>query len=211
MRGKILELIFWAIFLAGIFKAYLLPAIALLTRTEFVWIPEWISTPGIGHAMSIFMGILPTAGIFYFYLSGKKLERRKPKAVHWIYLVLMLFGAFFAPLERIFIRGDFISQVLWVLSDTPPSGLAFAFIVPFYKLEKEKRLLLFLLPFAFFYIAVPFAATAKILNPSLSGFPTYETPFYSDAWFWSDMIVNIGIGSFIFWAFFRGGENKESQ
>ena len=204
MQGKIIfELILWMIFLAGILKAYLLPAIALLIGIEFIWIPDWISTPGIGHGMTICMGILPIIGILCFYLRGRKLERRNPRAIHWVWLILMLFGAFFAPLERIFGRGDPASQVLWVLSDTLPSGLAFAFLIPFYRLEREKRLLLFLLPFAFFYLGVPFAATAKILNPSLSGFPHYETPFYLDAWFWSDMIVNVGIGAFVFWAVLR--------
>ncbi len=203
IKEKILELILWSIFIIGLLKAYLLPALALLTGIEFIYIPGWISTPGIGHVMTIFMGILPIIGIFYFYISGKKLEKRKPKIIHFVYLILMLFGAFFAPLERIFIRGDSAAQEFWVLSDTLPSGLAFAFLVPFYKLEKEKKLLLFLLPFAFIYIGVPFAATAKILNPSLQGFPTYETPFYLDAWFWSDMIVNIGIGAFIFWCILK--------
>ena len=201
--GRKVEFVLWTIFIAGLLKAYTLPAIALLTGTEIISIPDWISTPGIGHVMAIFMGTLPIIGIFDFYLHGKKLEKRKPKIIHWIWLILMLFGAFFAPLERIFLRGDPFSQVLWVLSDTLPSGLAFGLLVPFYKLEKEKRLLLFLLPFAFIYIGVPFAAAVKILNPSLHGFPTYETPFYLDAWFYSDMIVNIGIGAFIFWAFLK--------
>ena len=203
IKEKILELILWSIFIAGLLKAYTLPAIALLTRIEFISIPDWISTPGIGHGMTIFMGILPIIGIFNFYFHGKKLERRNPKIIHWVWLFLMLFGALFAPLERIFRRGDPVSQVLWVLSDTLPSGLAFAFLVPFYKLEKEKKLLVFLLPFAFTYLGCPFAAAAKILNPSLQGFPTYETPFYLDAWFYSDMIVNIGIGTFIFWSFLK--------
>ncbi len=198
------ELIFWAIFIAGLLKAYTLPAIALLTGIEFIAIPDWISTPGIGHGMTVCMGILPIIGIFYFYLRGGKLERRKPKFIHWVWLALMLFGAFFAPLERIFRRGDPVSQVLCNLSDTLPSGLAFAFLVPLYRLEKEKRLLLFFLPFTFVYLGCPFAAAAKILNPSLQGFPTYETPFYLDAWFYSDMIVNIGIGAFIFLALLKG-------
>ena len=201
--GKRIELIPWAIFIAGLLKAYLLPAIALITGIEFIHIPDWISTPGIGHGMTICMGILPIVGISIFYFKGGKLERREPKLIHFIYLVLMLFGAFFAPLERIFVRGDSARQVLWVLSDTLPSGLAFAFLAPFYKLEKEKRLLLFLLPFAFFYTTVPLAAAIKILNPSLSGFPTYEAPFYLDAWFWSDMIVNLGVGLFIYWSYFK--------
>jgi len=70
-------------------------------------------------------------------------------------------------------------------------------------LEKEKKLLLFLLPFAFFYTTVPLAAAIKILNLSLSGLPTYEAPFYLGAWFWSDMIVNLGVGLFIFWGYFK--------
>jgi len=202
-KEKAFELILWAIFIAGMLKAYLLPAIALLIGIEFIAIPDWISTPGIGHGMTICMGILPIIGIFHFYVRGGELERRNPKTIHWLWLILMLFGAFFAPLERIFLRGDSASQVLWVLSDTLPSGLAFAFLVPFYKLEKEKKLLLFLLPFAFTYLGCPFAAAVKILNPYLQGFPTYETPFYLDAWFYSDMIVNIGIGAFIFWSFLK--------
>lgn len=207
--GKKMELILWTIFIAGLLKAYLLPAIALITGIEFIHIPDWISTPGIGHAMTICMGILPIVGISIFYLRGGKLERREPELIHFTYLVLMLFGAFFAPLERIFVRGDSARQVLWVLSDTLPSGLAFAFLVSFYKLENEKKLLLFLLPFAFFYITVPLAAGIKILNPSLSGFPTYEAPFYLDAWFWSDMIVNLGVGIFIYRSYFKKiGSNR---
>ena len=211
MRNKVPEVVLWSIFIAGLLKAYTLPAIALLVGVEFISIPDWISTPGIGHAMTISMGILPIIGIFDFYLHGKKLKRRNPKAIHWIWLFLMLFGAFFAPLERIFRRGDPASEVLWTLSDTLPSGLAFAFLVPFYKLEKEKRLLLFFIPFMLTYLGCPFAAAAKILNPSLSGFPTYERPFYLDAWFYSDMIVNIGIGAFVLWAFIQSSFLSERR
>jgi len=207
MREKIFELTLWAIFIVGILKAYLLPAISLLIGIKFIHIPDWISTPGIGHVMTIFMGVLPLISILNFYLHGGKLQERRPRIIHWIYLALMIFGAFFAPLERIFIRGNAMHE-LWVLSDTLPSGIAFGLLIPFYKLEKEKKLLLFLLPFAFFYLGVPFAAAAKILNPTLKGLPTYETPFYLDAWFWSDMIVNIGAGFFIFWGYFRRENSK---
>ncbi len=199
-NGRELELILWTIFIAGVLKAYLLPAIALVTGIGFIHIPDWISTPGIGHAMTVCMGILPLVGIIDFYSRGGRLERRKPKKIHLLFLVLMFLGALLAPLERILVRGDEVSQVLWTLSDTLPSGIAFGLLVPFYKLEKEKRLLSFLFFFALTYITVPAAATVKILNPSLSGFPTYETPFYLDAWFWSDMIVNIGVGVFLIWS-----------
>ena len=120
---------------------------------------------------------------------------------------MMIFSAFFAVCERIFIRCHPVSQVLWVLSDTLPSGIAFGLLIPFYKLEKEYRLLLFFIPMAFFYFGTPFAGSARILNPSLSGLLFYETQFWLDAWFWSDAIVNVGWGVFVFWALLRGMRN----
>jgi hypothetical protein len=205
MPGTI-ELILWSIFLMGLLKAYVLPFLAIITKTDFIWIPDWIGSPG-GYLIAIYMGFIPFFGVLYFLLRGEKLKKRKPKLIHLIFMILMLFGAFFAPLERILIRGDSPQQVFSFLSDTLPSGLSFAFLIPFFKLEKEKRLLFFLLPFAFFYAAVPLGATIKILNPSISGLPTYEKPFWQDAWFWSDMIVNLGIGYFIFWALLREKKN----
>ena len=203
-----IELILILIFVAGILKAYLLPAIALLSGIEFIWIPGWISTPVIGQIMTISMGVLPLIGIVNFYLHEGKLEKREPRLVHWIYLTLMLFGAFFAVGERIFIRIDSLFQVLWVLSDTLPSGVAFGLLIPFYKVEKERRLLLFFLPLAFFYVGAPFAGIAGILIPQffgsfVAGLPQYQTPFWLDAWFWSDAIVNIGCGAFVFWALLK--------
>jgi len=175
----------------------------LLIGREFIWIPDWVSTPGLGHVMVIFMGILPLIGIFDFYLRGNMLERRRPTLAHIVFSILIVFGAVFAVCERIFIRGDSVFNEFWKLSDTLSSGIAFGLLVPFYKIEKEKRLLLFLLPFALIYLGVPFAAAVKILNPSLSGFPTYEQRFWLDAWFWSDMTVNVGIGAFILWSLLR--------
>jgi len=201
--GRKLELLLFAIFIAGILKAYLLPAIAILIGVEFIDIPDWISTPGIGHVMTICMGILPLLGIFDFYLRGNELERRKPKTVHLIFAVLMIFGAFLGIGERILIRGDSVSRTLWVLSDTLPSGIAFGLLVPLYKIEKEKRLLLFFILMAFFYFGAPFAGIARVLNPSLSGYPHYEQKFWLDAWFWSDALVNVGWGGFVFWALLK--------
>ncbi len=201
--GRRLELILWAIFIAGILKAYLLPAISLMMDIEFIDIPDWISTPGIGHVMTVCMGVLPLAGVIDFYSRGKRLERRKFKKIHIVYAVLMIFGAFLGVGERILLRGHSLSHTLWVLSDTLPSGIAFGLLVPLYKIEKESRLLLFFLPMAFFYLGAPFAGIARVLNPSLSGLPHYEKAFWLDAWFWSDAIVNVGWGAFVFWALWK--------
>jgi hypothetical protein len=142
-----IELILWSIFLMGLLKAYVLPFLALITKTDFIWIPDWIASPG-GYLIAIYMGFIPLFGVLDFWLRNGKLEKRKPKLFHLIFMILMLFGGLFAPLERIFIRGDFPLDVFRFLSDTPSSGLAFAFLIPFFKLEKEKRLLFFLLPFS---------------------------------------------------------------
>ena len=76
--GKRMELIPWAILIAGLLKAYLLPAIALITGIEFIHIPDWISTPGIGHGMTICMGILPMVGISIFYFKGENSKGENP-------------------------------------------------------------------------------------------------------------------------------------
>ena len=209
--GRQLELVLWSIFIAGILKAYILPAIALAIGVEFIDIPNWISTPVIGHIMTFCMGFLPLAGIVDFYIHGKKLERRKPGKIHIVYAVLMVFGAFLGVGERILLRGDSISRVMWVLSDTLPSGIAFGLLIPFYKIEKERRLLLFFAPMAFFYCGAPFVGISRILNPQLplsGGYPQYEQQFWLDAWFWSDAIVNVGWGAFVFWALWRIRKRK---
>ncbi|MCD6590919.1 MAG: hypothetical protein J7K72_03015 [Candidatus Aenigmarchaeota archaeon] len=207
-RKKLFEVTLWVIFLAGLLKAYVLPEIALLVGKEFIWIPDWVSAPYSGHLIAVFMGFLPVAGVADYFFRRGHLERRKPRTLHLVFGVLLITGAFLAVCERIFVGGDSLFSVFWTLSDTPFSGLAFGLLIPFHRLEKEKRLLLFLSTFAFFYIGVPFAAAAKILNPSLSGLPSYNPPFWLDAWFWSDMIVNIGVGAFIFWALLKKGKMK---
>jgi len=202
--GRELEVLLFSVFVAGILKAYLLPAVALITDTDFIHVPDWISTPGIGHVMTICMGILPLIGIIDFYLRGGKLERRKRiKRIHWVYGALMVLGAFLGVGERVLLRGDPISHSLWVLSDTLPSGIAFGLLVPLYEVEKERRLLLFFAPMAFFYCGAPFAGIARVFNPSLSGLPSYEGAFWLDAWFWSDAIVNVGWGGFVCWALYE--------
>jgi len=61
---------------------------------------------------------------------------------------------------------------------------------------------------AFFYFGAPFAGIARVLNPSLSGLPHYEKTFWLDAWFWSDAIVNVGWGAFVFWALWKLGRKE---
>lgn len=191
------------IFISGLLKAYILPEIAMLIGREFIWIPDWVSALPSGHFIVIFQGIIPFVGVLDFFIRGGRLEKRKPKIFHILFGILLVIGGFLAVFERIFIRKDPPIQVFSTLSDTLPSGLSFGLLIPFYKLEKERRLLLFLSSIAFFYLTVPVVATVKILNPTLKGLPTYESPFWLDAWFWSDMIVNVGVGVFVFVSLFK--------